>query len=286
MKFIIFFSLILAASQVFGQGEIDERNATEIERHVADYVEEQLAKWSIKGEFESNQEWENRIETQQNEKKQQYVHEILDEYYGRPENLELGEYDAEREYFIVETDSFGNFILPVKREDGPAWRKKCYVKEYIYGLVQGKVSIVRLLLRNEKNDTEEALPFDKETEMIGRFYWKNDTWEYDPTGEKETNETLVEEMPIFPKGNLAKWLVKNIKYPQDALKKGIRGKVYVQFVIEKDGSITDVTVIKGVDPIVDKEAIRVVEAMPKWIPARSKGKPVRCAYTIVVPFNP
>ena len=83
----------------------------------------------------------------------------------------------------------------------------------------------------------------------------------DDSGESEVF-VVVENMPSFPGGNVQKWISKNVKYPVLAMENGIQGKVFVQFVIERDGSITDVKVVRGVDSSLDKEAIRVVKAMP------------------------
>ena len=69
------------------------------------------------------------------------------------------------------------------------------------------------------------------------------------------------------------------------MENGIQGKVYIQFVIEKDGSITDVKVARGVDASLDKEAVRVVKAMPKWKPGKQRGKPVRVSYTLPIFFQ-
>lgn len=69
------------------------------------------------------------------------------------------------------------------------------------------------------------------------------------------------------------------------MENGIQGKVYIQFVIEKDGSITDVKVVRGVDASLDKEAVRVVKAMPKWKPGKQRGKPVRVSYTLPINFQ-
>lgn len=104
------------------------------------------------------------------------------------------------------------------------------------------------------------------------------------TGENEVF-MVVEEMPTFPGGNVQKWISKNVKYPQLALENGIQGKVFIQFVIEKDGSITGVKVIRGVDASLDKEAIRVVQAMPKWKPGSQRGKSVRVSYTLPINFQ-
>lgn len=108
-------------------------------------------------------------------------------------------------------------------------------------------------------------------------------------GTEDTGETevfaVVEDMPSFPGGNVTKWIGKNVKYPVIAAENGIQGKVFVQFVIEKDGSITDVKVVRGVDASLDKEAIRVIQSMPKWKPGKQRGKPVRVSYTLPINFQ-
>ena len=81
------------------------------------------------------------------------------------------------------------------------------------------------------------------------------------------------------------WIAKNVKYPVLAMENGIQGKVFIQFVIERDGSITDVKVARGVDASLDKEAVRVVQSMPKWKPGKQRGKPVRVAYTLPINFQ-
>ena len=93
-------------------------------------------------------------------------------------------------------------------------------------------------------------------------------------------------MPAFPGGSPTAWVNKNIKYPVLAMENGISGKVYIQFVIEKDGSITDVKVARGVDSSLDKEAVRVVKSMPKWTPGKMKdGKVVRVQYTVPLTYR-
>lgn len=108
-------------------------------------------------------------------------------------------------------------------------------------------------------------------------------------GSEDTGEAdifqVVEDMPSFPGGNVQKWIGKNTKYPVLAMENGIQGKVYIQFVIEKDGSITDTKVLRGVDASLDKEAIRVINSMPKWKPGKQRGKPVRVSYTLPINFQ-
>lgn len=108
----------------------------------------------------------------------------------------------------------------------------------------------------------------------------------EPEKEEEIFQ-VVEIMPEFPGGlqELMKWLQKNIKYPSISQENGVQGRVIVQFVVNRDGSIVDPAVIRSVDPYLDKEALRVVKAMPKWKPGEQRGKPVRVKYTLPVMFK-
>lgn len=98
---------------------------------------------------------------------------------------------------------------------------------------------------------------------------------------------ICEEMPEFPGGmaECMKWLGKNINYPTEAKEKGTQGRVIIQFVVEKDGSITEAKVARGVDPLLDAEALRVINSSPKWKPGKQGGQPVRVKYTIPVAFR-
>jgi protein TonB len=98
--------------------------------------------------------------------------------------------------------------------------------------------------------------------------------------------TIVEKMPEFPGGTekLFRYLGKNIEYPPMAKDAGIKGKVYVTFVIDKDGSIADVKVLRGIGGGCDEEAIRVVKGMPKWSPGKQRGKSVRVQYNLPINF--
>lgn len=105
---------------------------------------------------------------------------------------------------------------------------------------------------------------------------------------KGTIFEVVEEMPEFPDGGMAglmKYLAANIRYPESAKKAGKQGRVIVQFVVCKDGSITNVGTLRGVDPALDAEAIRVISAMPKWKPGRQRGKDVDVKFTAPVMFR-
>lgn len=98
---------------------------------------------------------------------------------------------------------------------------------------------------------------------------------------------VVEQMPSFPGGPqaLLQYLNNNVKYPVVAQENGVQGRVVISFVVEKDGSVTDVQVAKSVDPSLDKEAQRVVKSMPHWIPGKQNGSAVRVKYVVPVSFK-
>ena len=119
---------------------------------------------------------------------------------------------------------------------------------------------------------------------------KRAIWEYKVQEEEVEDQTVfqvVEKMPEFPGGMAAclKFLSNNIKYPTISQVEGVQGKVIVQFVVNKDGSIVDPVVVRSVDPYLDKEALRVISMMPKWSPGMQRGKPVRVKYTVPVTFR-
>lgn len=106
--------------------------------------------------------------------------------------------------------------------------------------------------------------------------------------EEEVIFVVVESMPEFPGGQQAlfKYLGDNVKYPVIAQENGIQGRVICQFVVNKDGSIVDIEVVRsGGDPSLDKEAVRVIKSMPKWKPGKQRGKPVRVKFTLPVNFK-
>lgn len=110
---------------------------------------------------------------------------------------------------------------------------------------------------------------------------------HEKTSSGEDALEVVEEMPEFPGGvaELMKFLQANVKYPDDAKKAGKAGRVIVKFVIDKDGSISDATILRSVYPSIDAEALRVVNAMPKWNPGKVKGEPVKVKFTLPLSFS-
>jgi len=111
----------------------------------------------------------------------------------------------------------------------------------------------------------------------------------EPPKHEEENKVfdIVEQDPQFPGGNaeLMKWIKDNLNYPVVAQENGVQGRVTVGFVVEKDGSITDVRIDRGVDPSLDKEALRVVSKMPRWIPGQQNGQKVRVRYRVPITFR-
>jgi protein TonB len=99
--------------------------------------------------------------------------------------------------------------------------------------------------------------------------------------------TIVEEMPHFPGGDgeLLSFLSRSIKYPIIAQENGIQGRVHCTFVVNRDGTVVDAEILRGVDPSLDKEALRVINTMPKWVPGKQRGKPVRVKFNVPVTFR-
>ena len=98
---------------------------------------------------------------------------------------------------------------------------------------------------------------------------------------------VVEEMPEFPGGaaKMMEYIQKNIKYPMMARESDIQGRVFVSFVVEPDGSITNVAVLRGIGGGCDEEALRVVQSMPNWKPGKQRGSAVRCSFTVPIIFK-
>ncbi|MDE7412757.1 MAG: energy transducer TonB [Muribaculaceae bacterium] len=134
-----------------------------------------------------------------------------------------------------------------------------------------------------------------ESEMMPRAYQEAvvkapEDYSVTPKEEAEEKEDIISDYdtaPEFPGGmsQLMSYLASKIHYPEAAALNDIQGRVKVNFVVNKDGTIGDVKVIEGVDPDLDKEAIRVVKRMPNWIPGRKDGKPVKCYYNVTVTFR-
>ncbi len=149
-----------------------------------------------------------------------------------------------------------------------------------------KVEEVLEIVENDAKVEESTIQAsDNMTEAVEIKYTPVEVEEEEP--EEQKIFQVVEDMPEFPggMGECMKYLAKNIKYPTISQENGVQGRVIVQFVVNKDGSIVDAEVVRSVDSYLDKEALRVVSGMPKWTPGKQLGKPVRVRYTLPVVFK-
>lgn len=141
---------------------------------------------------------------------------------------------------------------------------------------------------NTHREISENKKASKEIEEVAEdFDANNQVPSFDTEERKEIDQKIfdvVEQAPQF-NGNLMQYLNDNIQYPVVAEENGMQGRVIVQFIVECDGSITDVKVVRSVDPALDKEAIRVVKSMPKWNSGKLNGKPVRVRFTLPILFR-
>ncbi len=140
-------------------------------------------------------------------------------------------------------------------------------------------------LADLKDNTANKNPFD--TMKTADIPTDGGGKEVIETEHESTPFTFVEEMPEFPGGdvNRIKFLSENIKYPQIARESGVQGPVYLTFVVEKDGSITNVNLLRGIGAGCDEEAMRVLKLMPKWKPGRQNGKEVRVQFNMPIAFT-
>ena len=149
-----------------------------------------------------------------------------------------------------------------------------------------KVEEVLEIMDNDSQVEESTIQASDDTQAAVEVKYTPVEVEEEEVEEQQIFQ-VVEEMPEFPggMGECMKFLGKNIKYPTISQENGVQGRVIVQFVVNRDGSIVDPVVVRGVDPYLDKEALRVISTMPKWKPGKQRGKAVRVKYTVPVMFR-
>ncbi len=199
------------------------------------------------------------------------------------ETKEKGEHGRVIVQFVVEKDGSITGVKVVRSIslalDAEAIRVASAMPKWKPGMQRGKVVKVKYTLpvmfsleKKEPASSDNTIIVDKggTTKVDGNHIFQ-----------------VVEEMPEFPggMGECMKWIGQNIKYPKEAHDKGVQGRVIITFIVEKDGSITEPKVARGVSPALDAEALRVVSTMPKWKPAKQRGQVVRVKYTIPVMFR-
>ena len=152
-----------------------------------------------------------------------------------------------------------------------------------------KPQVTQIEIVDNEEEIEEEIEIDAEVsqdEVLEEYDFTPPEIEEEEIVEAEIFK-VVEEMPEFPGGaaKMMEFIQKNIKYPMMARESDIQGRVFVNFVVEPDGSITNVTVMRGIGGGCDEEALRVVQSMPNWKPGKQRGSAVRCSFTVPIIFK-
>ncbi len=184
-------------------------------------------------------------------------------------------------YEVEMSDVYEEEIIPITTQEEPkqlALPKPIKIVE-IFEIVENEVE-----LDDELQFEDYEVDQDSEIEIMEYSEFKGE--------EEEEEETeifyIVEDMPGFRGEGLdgfRKYISQNLKYPEIATENGICGRVFVQFVVEPNGSVSNVNVIRGIDPALNAEAVRVVKSSPKWTPGKQRGKPVRVSFTFPINFK-
>ena len=182
------------------------------------------------------------------------------------------------------SDMSNNFSLILTKKRIKMITKHEKAKGFWWKLLATLPVLALLLIVNARASAQQMKKTD---ETVYEFSTKDITDIKIKIVDNDSIYQIVEVMPEFPGGTekFMEYLSGNIKYPEEAKEKGISGRVFIQFVVEKDGSVSNVKVAKGIGKECDDEAVRVVKAMPKWKPGLMKGKPVRVNYMLPVNFK-
>lgn len=190
--------------------------------------------------------------------------------------MEWKSYDKQ-EYDLVqrEVDNTAEEMIPITEQKVKPPPPKPPPSVTIINVVEDDVEVEDEILidvdMDDDTEMEEYVPIIEEEEEIV----------------EEEIFLVVEEMPSFPggEGEMYKYIGNNIDYPRMAKESGISGRVFVTFVVEKDGRVTDVQILRGIGGGCDEEAIRVIQSMPTWKPGKQRGKPVRVQYRMPIKFT-
>lgn len=176
------------------------------------------------------------------------------------------------------------FFIPASPPP-PEEKRMQEIVKYVPPVVVDSISTIEKPMATA--DEALAQQSDRELEVTGNGNGDDILSSIDGT---ETDEpfVMVEIMPSFKGGNIDKfrdWVQKRTNYPQVAIDNKIQGRVMLTFIIESDGTVSNVTVLKGVDPLIDSEAVKAIAASPKWSPGLQRGKPVRVRYSMWLIFK-
>ena len=195
-----------------------------------------------------------------------------------------------------ESQNFAAKTVVAEEEIVPQTQQEQQVQQQQFEVAPQQImSDVLKIVRNEvkvsdeinlnMEDTKEAAPISIPTTTTTTTIVAK---QEEPIEEEEVF-FIAEDMPMFngkdASDGFREYVAKNLKYPDIAAENGIQGTVYIQFVVEPSGSVSNVKVLRGVDPALDKEAVRIVQSSPKWTPGKQRGKPVRVSFTFPITFK-
>ncbi len=276
------------------------------------FVEEKLEDWKKKGEFEKTVDWQKRVQDSTAIKKVEIQESAIDEYSKALNVLEQyyrssyelndwfydskGQYDADKEVLVVNT-FWGNVPIPIPLDEAKNMQediRDLHKLEARFFIQNDQLALLSLIFSNNsktytyENPSQLAQIARNQRLELEQKKAKELAEKERIEKEKESDQvfTHAEQMPQFPGGEteMMSFLSQNIKYPEEAQKQGIQGAVILRFIIGKNGEVSDVTVLRSLDPSCDKEAIRVVKSM-KWIPGKQNGNPVNVYYNMPVRFR-
>ena len=226
--------------------------------------------------------------------KQREKEERMAELLAQIEQQQFDELQADLELDVEENQMEQDLEEPEKEEEEALAEEILNTEKFTEFLVAKDEEVKEeVKSADDVKDTSTALgqtDFDKGTDDLNIVREHREeviVEEKKPVVEENKVFTSVEQMPQFPggEGELMKWISSHIKYPAMAMENNVQGRVVVQFVVTRDGSIGEVKVARGKDPDLDKEAVRVVKSLPKFIPGKMNGQAVNVWYTLPINFK-
>lgn len=255
------------------------------------YIDMQILNWEKKGEFEKTLDWQKRINVETKNNKIEELNEDAIKAYAESlhiklgfcyigASLSLGFYDADKEVYIINSKDFGNLEVPVPIDQAQQFKGKSWCSDdseptnVIYFIINNELALASATFWDKYNYVN---PLAKNLIKTKNEVTKDiDNNIYNTAG--------IDKVPEFIGGldKFYKFVGQNFNVPEE---EGLRGKVFVTFIVEKDGSISDIKVLRDIGYGTGKEAIRVLSICPKWIPGEKGGQKVRVLYSIPISIN-